>query len=130
MGHFDEIEPLPHVIAAVGRLRPDQSVRLVGLLRMRRNKGDGVADAAWLRWLKGVEPVLADVGARSEVVADASFVVIGDPEQWDRVSITFFPNPKAFLRFLSDERTIDLVQTWRAALEDVHMFVIGDPIRF
>jgi hypothetical protein len=128
MGHFDDIEPLPHVIAGLGRLNPDQGMRVIALLRLRRDQGDGIADAAWRNWRRAIAPVLESVGAVAEVMSDASLVVVGDPELWDRVTITSYPNSRAFLKFLSDERTLDQVSNWRAALENVHMFVIGDPV--
>jgi uncharacterized protein (DUF1330 family) len=127
MGRYDEIEPLPHIIAAVADLDTDREVKVVGLMRLRRDTADGAADTAFRAWRQGIAQVMARVGARTDLMGGARFVMVGEADAWDYVAVFTYPNPRALLKALGDEQLLDLVPAWRAAVEDVHMVVVGDP---
>jgi hypothetical protein len=126
MGLFDEIEPTFDAVQAIKALPSDTPILVISLLRMRHDLADGRADVAWATYQEGIIPVLEEYGGRRVVNATVAMAFVGPANQWDLMGAFWYPNPKQLWRFMSDERTIDLLKIRRKAADDVNMLILHD----
>jgi hypothetical protein len=126
MGFFDEIEPTLAAVQGIKSLPVDKPILVISLMRMRHDLADGRADAAWAEYQSGIIPVLEEHGGKRIVNASVALALVGPPGQWDILGAFWYPNPKILWRFMSDERTIDLMRVRRKAADDVNMMILHD----
>jgi hypothetical protein len=126
MGFFDEIEPTLAAVQGIKSLTVDKPILVISLMRMRHDLADGRADAAWAEYQAGIIPVLEEHGGKRIVNASVALALVGPPGQWDILGAFWYPNPKILWRFMSDERTIDLMRVRRKAADDVNMMILHD----
>ncbi len=126
MGYFDEIEPTLAAVQGIKSLPSDKAILVISLMRMRHDLADGRADAAWDEYQAGIIPVLSEHGGKRIVNANVALALVGPANQWDIMGAFWYPNPKILWRFMSDERTIDLMKIRRIAADDVNMLILHD----
>jgi hypothetical protein len=126
MGYFDEIEPTLAAVQGIKSLPSDQPILVVSFMRMRHDLADGRADAAWDEYQSGIIPVLEEHGGKRIVNASVALALVGPPGQWDLMGAFWYPSPIILWRFMSDERTIDLMRVRRKAADDVNMLILHD----
>lgn len=77
---------------AFAELPDDHAIVMVNLLKF---KPDGGA-SEYMKYAKGIEPILKKIGARVLFAGRAEFCLIGAGD-WDQIALVEYPNKKALL---------------------------------
>jgi uncharacterized protein (DUF1330 family) len=89
---INALMPTPRQLEDFSMLHDDGPIVMVNLLKF---KADGGA-AEYMKYARGIEPILRKIGARLLFAGRGEFCLIGAAE-WDQVALVQYPNKKALL---------------------------------
>lgn len=121
------IIPTKDQFKALLKLPKDQPVSMVNLLKFKEvaDGGRESGAAAYARYMENVAPLIQREGGRVVWMGEARSLYIGmaGTDDWDRVVIVEYPNPRAFIRMNSTEEYATVHPDREAGLERTVLLV-------